>query len=445
MFTEEAEKYLNSLLKEDSELDFKIKYGTEMYRKGFGHFTLRDKDGNDIPGATIKLKQKNHEYKFGCNAFMIDSFPEAEQNQQYEETFASIFNLAVVPFYWSDLEPEPGKPRFGVNSPFIYRRPAPDRVLEFCKKYNITPKGHPLCWHHRLFAPEWVPQNSREVMRFLARRFEQIAERYADQIPIWDVVNEVLTHHPEARKKRLVLPPDYAERCFKLAEKYFPFNQKIYNDDSVWWDYEGDYSPVYMLVKHLIDRGCQVDGLGLQYHMFANMLQDNCIGINRPLSPSCVWRVLDQYAKLGIPLNMSEVSLLSYRSLGDGDEFQALALERLYRLWFSHPATEAIVWWNLVDGTAACAPMGSEEGENRLRAGLVNYDFTDKKACKVLRRLINEEWHTETAIEYRAGGDNRFHGFYGEYEAEITTGNGTFSRTVDLSKHSFNEFVITLE
>ena len=84
MFTEEAEKYLNSLLKEDSELDFKIKYGTEMYRKGFGHFTLRDKDGNDIPGATIKLKQKNHEYKFGCNAFMIDSFPEAEQNQQYQ-------------------------------------------------------------------------------------------------------------------------------------------------------------------------------------------------------------------------------------------------------------------------------------------------------------------------------------------------------------------------
>ena len=142
---------------------------------------------------------------------------------------------------------------------------------------------------------------------------------------------------------------------------------------------------------------------------------------------------------------MSEVSLLSCRSLGDGDEFQALALERLYRLWFSHPATEAIIWWNLVDGTAAYAPMGSEEGENRLRAGLVNYDFTDKKACKVLRRLINEEWHSETVVEYRRSGDNRFHGFYGEYEAEITVENGKFVRTVNLSKYSRNEIVITLE
>ena len=161
MFTEEAQKYLGFLLNRDSETDFKIKHGTEMYRKGFGHFILRDHDGKEIPAATIKLKQKSHEYKFGCNAFLIGSFPEAEQNQQYEEKFASLFNLAVVPFYWSDLEPEQGKPRFTKDSPFIYRRPAPDRVLEFCQKYNITPKGHPLCWHH--FAPEWVPQKGDET------------------------------------------------------------------------------------------------------------------------------------------------------------------------------------------------------------------------------------------------------------------------------------------
>ena len=441
MFTEEAQKYLGFLLKEDSEIDFKIKYGTEMYRKGFGHFTLRDRNGDEISGATIKLKQKNHEYKFGCNAFMIDSFPEAEQNQQYEEKFASLFNLAVVPFYWSDLEPEPGKPRFTKDSPFIYRRPAPDRVLEFCKKYNITPKGHPLCWHH--FTPEWAPKNSRDLMKALDKRFKEISERYADIIPVWDVVNEAQFRHPGVRLNEL--PDDHVERCFKLAEKYFPCNQKIYNDNNNWWNYQGDYTPVYLLVQSLIEHGCQVDGLGLQYHMFNSIKNDNCLNVNRPLTPRAVWRVLDQYAKLNIPLNMSEVSLLSCRSLGDGDEFQALALERLYRLWFSHPATEAIIWWNLVDGTAAYAPMGSEEGENRLRAGLVNYDFTDKKACKVLRRLINEEWHSETAVEYRPGGDNRFHGFYGEYEAEISTDNGKFIRTVDLSKHSFNEFIITLE
>ena len=281
-------------------------------------------------------------------------------------------------------------------------------------------------------------------MKLLTKRFEEISERYADIIPVWDVVNETQSRHPGLWHGRLMLPDDYVDRCFKLAERFFPCNQKIYNDDCNWWNYQGDYTPVYLLVKTLIEHGRQVDGLGLQYHMFDNMMDDCIDGVNRPLSPRCVWRALDQYAKLGIPLNISEVSLLSCRSLGDGDEFQALALERLYRLWFSHPATEAIIWWNLVDCTGAYAPLGSEEGENRLRAGLVNYDFTDKKACQVLRRLINEEWHTEVTIEYHAGGDNRFHGFYGEYEAEITTDNGNFTRTVDLSKYSFNEFIITL-
>ena len=142
MFTEEAEKYLGFLLKEDSEIDFKIKSGTEMYRKGFGHLLLKDAEGNELPGATVKLKQKSHEYKFGCNAFMIDSFPETEQNQQYEETFASLFNLAVVPFYWSDLEPEQGKPRLGVNSPFIYRRPT---GCWNSAKNTISPRKVTLC------------------------------------------------------------------------------------------------------------------------------------------------------------------------------------------------------------------------------------------------------------------------------------------------------------
>ena len=121
MFTEEAERLSRYILAEDSEIEFRIRSGTEMYRKGFGHFVLKDAEGGEVAGATIRLKQKTHEYKFGCNAFMIDSFPEKEQNERYEKVFGSLFNLAVVPFYWSDLEPEQGKTRFTKESPFIYR------------------------------------------------------------------------------------------------------------------------------------------------------------------------------------------------------------------------------------------------------------------------------------------------------------------------------------
>lgn len=444
MFTDEAKRLSHDLLAKDSEIDFRIQTGTEMNRKGFGRFLLTDATGAELSGATIRLKQKSHEYKFGCNSFMIDSFPEKEKNERYEELFSSLFNLAVVPFYWSDLEPEQGKPRFSKDSPFIFRRPAPDRVLEFCDKYGITPKGHTLWWHW--FLPSWLPDNARDIFPFIEKRFAEISERYAGRIRSWDTVNEVLSCQQLCRELRRrdakAIPSDYVERIFHLAERYFPSNQKILNDDYRWWDYQGDYTPVYLLVKYLQDRGCRIGGLGLQYHMFGMLEQDNAIGMNRPLNPRCLFACLDQYQKLGIPVNFSEVSILGRHSLGDGDRFQELLTERLYRIWFSHPATEAIIWWNLVDNTAAYAPLGSEQGESIFHAGLINFDMTKKPAFRVLERLIKEEWHTETTLQYQAGGDNSFHGFYGKYEAEIETEHGKTTREIDLSKFSDNKFVV---
>ena len=118
-----AERLTQWLRKDDPEIEFRIKTGTEMYRKGFGRIELRNADGSLVKRASIKLKQASHEYLFGCNAFMLNQFPEEEQNRHYEEVFANLFNEAVVPFYWSDLEVEDGHPRFASGSTPVYRRP----------------------------------------------------------------------------------------------------------------------------------------------------------------------------------------------------------------------------------------------------------------------------------------------------------------------------------
>ncbi len=437
---ERAKELSRFLLQKDEETDFLIQNGTERNRKGFGRIQLKDAEGKPVRKATVKLKQKTHQYLFGCNAFMQGQFPSEEQNRRYEEVFASVFNEAVIPFYWSDLEPEDGNVRFQHGAkPDIYRRPPTDDVLAFCRKYNITPKGHPLCW--QCFIPEWTPKNTVDMMRRLERRIAEIAERYAKDIFVWDCVNEAQSRNPLFRIPSVAYPDDHVERVFKMAERYFPQAQLIYNDDNKWWTFHGDYSPVYLLASRIQEHGCRLGGLGLQYHMFDGLLKD----YDKFMNPRVLYKVLDQYAKLNVPVNFSEVSIISRRDLGDGDRFQELVTERLYRIWFSHPATESIVWWNMVDGTAAYAPMGSEEGENSLRAGLVNYDMTAKPAFRVLDRLINHEWRTETSMDYEDGGDNVFHGFYGLYDAEIITDAGTFRRTVDLNKYSDNKPVIILK
>ncbi len=435
--TESAQNLLKHLVRDDPEVEARIAAGIENHRQGYGRLRLTDAAGEPIGRARVKLRQLGHEFHFGCNAFMLEQFPAAEQNAAYAESFKQLFNLAVVPFYWSDLEPEDGRPRFAKNSPFVYRRPPPDLVLEFCAQNGITPKGHPLLWH--CFRPGWLSHDPREMRERIHRRFREIAERYAEHIKIWDVCNEAQTMGIDSANHDL--PDEHVELAFDLAARYFPDGVKTYNDDNMWFRYSKSYTPVYLLVRSLLARGYKVEALGLQFHLFAWLLQF----ADKFLNPRILFHCLDLYARLNLPINFSEVSIIARRDLGDGDEFQRLATEKLYRLWFSHPAVNGIIWWNLVDGTAAYAPLGSETGENSLRAGLVNFDFTPKPAYQALQNLIQKEWRTSTAFEYAAGAANQFKGFYGEYDVTIETDVGEFTRRLKLGKDAINHFDFQLK
>ncbi|HEY3332369.1 MAG TPA: endo-1,4-beta-xylanase [Capsulimonadaceae bacterium] len=417
----------------DPEVDFRIRQGIDSNRKSFATLNIVDGEGVPVQAARVKVTLKRHAYQFGCNLFMLKQFPHEEQNAAYEETFRDVFNLAVVPFYWSDLEPVDGSPRFAADSPNIYRRPAPDLCVEYCERNGITPKGHPLLWHQ--FWPAWLTGSKREIEMRIVQRFEEIAARYGDRIRIWDVANEAQSPGVNPR-----LPDSHVDFAFEHAARLFPTSTLTYNDDCHWYDLHGDYSPVYLLVQHLMDRGRKVNALGCQYHMFDGQIEK----VDTMLNPRHLFACLDQYGKLGLPINMSEISLVSRHDLGDGDEFQSLFLERLYSVWFSHAATNGLIWWNLVDGTAAYAPLGSDEGENKLRAGLVNFDFTPKKAFKTLKRLIQHEWTTNETVEYSAQAPNIFHGFHGEYDAEVTTAAGTFKTSFSLREKQSNTIRIVL-
>ncbi|HML48759.1 MAG TPA: glycoside hydrolase family 10, partial [Clostridia bacterium] len=79
----------------------------------------------------------------------------------YKDLFRQVNNLATLPFYWRDLEPEQGKPRFAADSPKAYRRPAPDLCLAYCEANGITPKAH--CLMYDQFTPDWVPNETGTI------------------------------------------------------------------------------------------------------------------------------------------------------------------------------------------------------------------------------------------------------------------------------------------
>ncbi|MDX9980614.1 MAG: endo-1,4-beta-xylanase [Lentisphaeria bacterium] len=435
-----ARDIARNLLKDDPEIESRIARGIEEHRKGSGTIRVVGPDGKPLPGAQVKLRHVRHEFHFGCNAFMLEQFREPEKNARYEEAFAAAFNLAVVPFYWSDTEPERGKPRFDKNSPYVYRRPPTDMVLEFCDRHGITPKGHPLCWHS--FVPDWAPLDKPGLARETERRITEIAERYGRRIGIWDVCNEAVEHNPLDINNRV--PERHVEFAFEVASRTMPRSAVLtYNDYSCWQNH-GEYTAMYMLCRHLKSLShLNFGAIGLQYHQFTPNAEHMRGEANGRLNPRHLFAMLDLYGKLGLPVNISEITITGRAELGDGPAFQKEVAERLYRLWFSHPALNGIVYWNLVDDTAYVR-AGSTWNENIYKGGLLHHDLSPKPAFEALRRLIREEWSTQVTLAYNPQGENRFRGFYGDYEAEVKTDRGVSRHTLKLARNDYNTLTLQI-
>ena len=422
------------------ETEERVKNGIELNRKGFAKIKIVDKDGKPVAGKKIKAEQKKHEFLHGSNIFMLDELESEEKNEKYKEAFKDAFNEATLPFYWSDLEPVQGKPRFEKDSPKVYRRPAPDLCLEYCEKYGITPKAHCLTYFN--FQPDWVSKTDiRDMKQKLEIRYKALAERYADRINGWEVINELFCTQPPWSKNAFFVSDDVLDWNFKLAEKYFPSNELIINEASQvwkWWHFAYTRSGYYQMIKNGLDKGLRIDTIGMQYHVFDRAPNEKN-NVTDMYNPKALFSVLDTYEKLGKPLQVTEITIPAYSDTAEDEKIQAELIENLYSIWFSHKAVEAVIYWNLVDGYAAWAPQGDMTvGENIFRGGLLRFDMSKKPAYDMIKHLFAERWITNTEAETNGDGTAKFKGFYGDYELEI---NGK-KYDISTSAKKDNEFEI---
>ena len=427
-----SKEYLRFFEAQKKETDLRVNTDIERNRKT--NVILNFKG---VENANITIKQKTHEFNFGCNIFMLGEFPDKERNDIYSEEFKVLFNYVVTPLYWSDFEPTQGSMRFTEESPAIYRRPNPERVLKYCKENGLRIKGHPLMWHSHM--PSWAPNNRLKIMDCLNIRLREIAARLADDIYDFDGVNESLVSN---YLHDYHLPEEYPYCVYKLIEKYFENNRIFINDVTSisWARYLHTLSPYYMQIENLLLKGADIKGIGMQYHMFTsseNLMKDAEIYYN----PERLFRVMDTYSAFNLPLHVSEITVPAYSTDSDMEEIQALVTENLYKIWFSHKMMDGIVWWNLADGTAYGASIGTYEGENKYAGGLLNTSMRRKPVFKTLDKLINSEWKTNIT-ETNISGSYEFRGFYGEYDVILNVDGNEIKKTLNISKDGAKAFNI---
>jgi GH35 family endo-1,4-beta-xylanase len=392
----------------------RIDDGIEKHRKSDAVLHVVGPDGRPVADAAVKVSQKSHEFLFGCNIFVLGQMK--EKNAAYEDAFLKLFNFATVPFYWGDLEPEPGELRFAEGSRDIWRRPPPDRIVAFGKKHGLTLKGHPLLWHS--INPKWMPKDPAELKELYKKRFAQIAERYAKDIPVWDGVNESLVcpaSYPlfsaESRDY-----PAYVPWAFAEEHKVFgPDNLLMINDVTTFNWPASDKNRYYRQCAKLLENGVGIQGIGFQFHYFSRKALDGFLGGSQ-CDPGALLDTYELFAKFGLPLWVTEITIGSAGE--DGPVIQGRVVRDLYRVWFASPKMAGITWWNLGDGTA----YGNEGAAG---GGLTDNDFNPKPSYKALDQLIHHDWKTNLDAKSDADGNVKFRGFHGRYAIEVAAGGKT--------------------
>ncbi len=396
-------------------------------RTGDMRVVVLDAAGNPVPGADVRVEMTRSEFLFGCNIFMLRPDGAEPWQLAYQKEFTALLNYATLPFYWGAFERERGKPEYARL----------EAMARWCRDHGIEPKGHPLVWHE--VWPGWAPTNPDEAIPLLRERVFAIIQHYRGLIRYWDVLNEAnnAPNYADKTGEGAWIKRDGAASVVATALGWareaegLPAGTGLaagagsekctllYNDFNT-----GEAN--VQLLKALQERNALPDAIGIQSHM-----HDHVWPLRR------VWQTCEEFAVFNRPIHFTETTVLSstvspkdvdnvprgeWPTTPEGEAAQADYVEKFYSLLFSHPAVQAITWWDFSDrGAWRNAP-----------AGLVREDMSPKPAYEKLLALIRGKWWTKAGGRSDASGAFSTRAFYGDYRIVVTAADG---RRIERTAH----------
>lgn len=400
----------------------------EQHRKGDATIAVVDGTGKPLAGAEVVVEQTRHAFLFGSHIFHWGGMPDEKTEQAYRQRFSELLNYATLGFYWTGYEPTRGEPKHHDA----------EQVARWCQQHGIRTKGHPLAWNYA-DAP-WYPDDPDELYRLQLARIDDCVTRFAGLIDRWDVVNEVTAYD---RDEFLQKAPKHSAMwkkfgqiaftrdCFLRARAANPNATLLIND------YRTDL-PYEQVIEQLVDDNGKrlYDAIGIQSHMLEGTWQT-----------ATIWEVCQKFARFGVPLHFTETTIVSgdvaweWEKYGDapstpeGEARQAADVVRFYTMLFSHPAVEAVTWWDFSD-LRSFAHSGT---------GLLRADMTPKPAYEELKKLIKGKWWTNASLRTGEDGTAAFRGFLGDYRITIRTSDKSPTvKEVSLTRGEANHWTVTI-
>ncbi|MUV59342.1 endo-1,4-beta-xylanase [Halobacterium sp. CBA1126] len=224
-----------------------------------------------------------------------------------------------------------------------------DDVVEFADRHDMYVRGHALVWH-RMY-PEWVrpwTRSAADADRLLRNHIYTVAGRYRGRVDAWDVVNEAVADDGGLRETQWLdaLGPEYVDRAFEYAAD-------VSDADLFYNDYGADglsakADEVYDLVSDLVARGVPVDGVGLQLHVFDDLVPPADVAAN-----------VERLTDLGLDVHVTELDVGIGEAVADR-EAQAQYYHDVVAAAVDAGA-DTVVTWGVDDGQSWLPPLGHGE------------------------------------------------------------------------------------
>jgi GH35 family endo-1,4-beta-xylanase len=366
-------------------------------RKGDLRIIVTDSAGKPVENATVHARLARHAFGFGSCVTTDNLLDPSSDGDHYRQIVEKYFNLAV---FENDMK---------WQAVYDGISPRLDQSLQWLLDRHIDVRGHNLVWPSWRWLPaplkqfESQPDKLREIT---TKHITDEVSHFKGKLFQWDVVNEPYTNHDLIN---LLGGQQVMADWFKLAHAADPDTRLFLNDYGILeGGPDGAHSQsFYESIKYLKDNSTSIGGIGIQSH-FAAALP----------SPMQLLQTLDKFSELGLPIELTELSL----NLDDRD-LQADYMRDFLTVAFSHPNVNGVMLWGFW-----------EKRHWRPQGALFNADWSIRPHGQAWIDLVDKQWRTDVELQTDKGGAAGTRGFLGTYEITVSGGGKTNTTTGRLER-----------